>query len=671
MKRPIFPTSPGTALLKGCSRSGHHPFREHNFSIFARCAEAELEICDSSGSDSLARFSLRPEVHKTGDVWHIGVRDLPDEFSYTWRFGSGGAPATCDPLAEHLAGPHLWGQGAVNSASKAPSHTHALVPAETPFDWGEETRPHLSWNQVVLYEVHVRGFTQHPSSATSSGGTFAGLREKLPYLKWLGVTSIELLPIFEFSEIDLQHRDAKSASRVDYWGYSPLHFFAPMRAFANPPTSPRARLELKELVRRAHSLNMEVLLDVVYNHTGEGNEKGPSISLKGLSKEAYYLLDDRNEYLNYSGCGNTLNTNHPATCDLIIASLRHFASEYRIDGFRFDLATLLMRSPENALQERSALLRAIARDPLLSRVKLIAEPWDPSGTYRVGNFPFGDRFRDWNDRFRDDVRRFVNFGRGKGAFATRLCGSQDLFGSREPTSSVNFITCHDGFALRDLVTFSQKRNRENGEENRDGSDNNISCNCGEEGKSVDAGVLQLRDKQMKNFLVALMISQGVPMLLSGDEYGHTKEGNNNSWCQDNSTNWFRWDLLGECSHLLLARHLIALRRTKLPLFERFLTDQNARWHGLMPDNPLWEQEDGCLALTLLGEREELYIAFNFSERSVDFTPPLPQRAHLWALSVDTGKKTPCDFCEIGSERELTEQRVHLVDHSAVLLIAKP
>lgn len=662
----------GTAKIWGYSRQKLERGNWHNFSIFALRQQATLEIRDAEGKQKIGQFNLDPIQNRTGDVWHIAIDDLPDSFSYAWCFDSNPLEMVCDPFAQLLAGEHLWGQGTkLIPESAAPERSFALVSQSREFDWQGDRPPNLPLSQIVLYEAHVRGFTQHETSQSPTRGVFAAFCDKLPYLKWLGVTSIELLPIFEFSEIEYQRNDLNGRPLCNFWGYSTLHFCTLMRAFAYPATSLQARDEFKELVRRAHALDMEIVLDVVYNHTGEGNELGPTLSFKGLARECYYLLNPDNSYTNHTGCGNTFNANHPAGIDLIITSLRHFVIEYHVDGFRFDLCTLLMRTPENRVDECAPVLRAIAQDPVLANVKLIAEPWDPSGTYRVGNFPFGNRFCEWNDRFRDDVRRFVNFGQGKGAFSSRLCGSQDLFHGRAPHNSLNFITCHDGFSLCDLVSYSQKHNEANAEENRDGNNNNVSWNCGVEGPTDEHPIRHLRDKQVRNFLLALILSQGTPMLLSGDEYGHTKGGNNNSWCQDGPMSWFRWDLTQSSSLPRFVRHLIQLRKSTLPLNDYFLDEKNAIWHGSQPNKPLWEKEDGLIALTLQCPTGDLYLAFNASGNAVEFTLPTPKKSQVWALSINTAQVAPADFCEVGSEKIVTSPSLQLEDHSAILLLSKP
>lgn len=665
-----FPLDRGESLPMGLSRYSTQNLQWHNFSIFAPEQSARLEIRDQWGQDVHASLDLDARFHRTGQIWHVAVAKLPPLFSYSWRFGHPLGQSVCDPRAELLAGEHIWGQRHLTSAPPL-LESSALVTPRDEFDWKDDIPPRHLWKELVIYEMHVRGFTQHISSQCAPKGTFQALASKLPYLKWLGVTAIELMPICEFDEGEYRRLNpVTNRSLYNYWGYSTRHFFAPMRAFAEPASSPQARLELKELVRQAHLLDIEVLLDVVYNHTGEGNELGSTVSFKALAEEIYYLKDRQGAFVNHSGCGNTFNANHPIVAELIIDSLRHWVREYRIDGFRFDLATLLMRTPDDQIDERSPLLAQIAGDPLLADVKLIAEPWDPSGVYRVGNFPFGNRFCEWNDRFRDDVRRFLNFGEKKGDFASRLCGSQDLFGARAPHNSINFITCHDGFSLRDLVSFGQKHNEENAEENRDGSKVNISFNFGCEGSTDDPLIKALRERQMKNFLLALMISQGVPLIQSGDEYGQSRGGNNNSWCHDDERNWFGWNLMKSSSLPRFTRQLIALRRDRLPLESGFLTKENVIWHGLEPNRPEWGQEDGLIALTLEAPKGDLFIAFNAQTQRQTLKVPLSPSGRGWHLAVMTSERAPDDIFEEGQEPLFSSKELILQAHSAAILVQR-
>lgn len=658
----------GRALPLGHSLTQVETQPLHNFSIFAPVELIHLEIRDAIAAEVIALYSLDPQQHRTGDVWHIALVKLPDTFTYTWRLGAVDAPPVGDPYAKLLAGEHNWANPKLANP-KLPLMTFALVEPQKAFSWEEDRFPQIPWSQTVLYEVHVRGFTKHSSSLCRAAGSLGAFREKLPYLKWLGITSLELMPIAEFLETEYDRNNPLDGNRLcNFWGYSSLNFFSPMRAFAEPATSTKAQVELKELVRAAHALDMEVLLDVVYNHTGEGNEAGPSFSFKALASSRYYMMSDT-AFQNHTGCGNTLNANDSVVAELIVSSLRHFVCEYHIDGFRFDLATLLMRMPNNEIHELSHVLGAIVQDPILSKVKLIAEPWDPSGVYRVGNFPGGTRFSEWNDRFRDDVRRFINFGTGKGAFGTRLGGSQDLFKEKTPLNSINFITCHDGFCLADLVSYSQKHNEANGEENRDGNNNNNSANCGVEGPSIDPMVCALRTKQMKNFLLALLLSQGVPMILSGDEYGHTKGGNNNSWSQDTDLNWFHWETAGKSILPHFTRHLIELRKKFFSLSTHFLTEQLVTWHGKVPNQPRWDHEDGCIALTLRHSAGEIFLAFNAHANDTTITLPLPIDEGQWALSVNTASNHPEDFFELGSEVPIPAKLLNLKGQSAVLLLS--
>lgn len=661
----------GNALPMGLSRFSMQNSQWHNFSIFAPGQSARLEIRDESAAKILFCTDLSHSENRTGDIWHVAIDQLPPRFTYAWRFDIPLGQLVCDPRAELLANSHVWRQND-NKDSPLFEQTFALVIPDQEFDWKGDIPPRLPWEKLVFYEVHVRGFTQSESSGCIARGTFAALTSKLEYLKWLGVNAIELMPIHEFAEGEYKKTDSTSGEKLcNYWGYSTRHFFTPMRAFANPPISSCARQELKELVRQAHLNGIEIILDVVYNHTGEGDERGPKISFKALAEDAYYLKNSEGKFINHSGCGNTFNANHPIVIDLILASLRHMVTEYRVDGFRFDLATLLMRNQDDSISERSSLLSAIAQDPLLANAKLIAEPWDPSGVYRVGNFPFGNRFSEWNDRFRDDVREFLNFGKGKGKFASRLCGSQDLFSGRSPHNSINFIACHDGFTLKDLVSYSQKHNEVNAENNQDGSNNNYSFNFGCEGPTSDPAIEKRRIQQMKNFLLALFVSQGVPLLLSGDEYGHTRFGNNNSWCHDSEINWFQWNQLKDNELLEFTRQLIALRKERIPLDKHFLTNQNVLWHGKEPNQPRWEQEDGLIAMSLESDRGDLYIAFNASQEKAQLQLPKPDAGKAWQVLAQTSQVA---LNKNGIEKSQTPTFVELLTlepHTSAILTQLP
>ena len=417
-----------------------------------------------------------------------------------------------------------------------------------PFEWDGDRRPRRRWSETIVYELHPRGFTADPSSGAESSGCYEGLIGKIPYLRSLGITAVELLPVQAFSR-SAPPAPVDGSARVNFWGYDPVCFMAPHSGYAHSD----AATELKTLVRAFHDAGIEVILDVVFNHTAEGGTGGPVISLKGLDNAIYYMLDPATGgYLDFTGCGNTVNCGHPVVHSLIIAALRHWVSDYHVDGFRFDLASVLGRGSDGALLSRPPLLDQIAEDPILRDAKLIAEAWDLGGANQLGHFP-GTRWAEWNSRYRDDVRRFWRGDPGMtGAFATRICGSEDLFGDmgETPINSVNLITSHDGFTLADLVSYSRRHNEANGEANRDGPAENFSENNGHEGPCDDPEIAAMRDRQIRNFFVTLLISRGVPMLLGGDECKRSQGGNSNAWCQDNPTSWFDWRLVEENSGLV-------------------------------------------------------------------------------------------------------------------------
>ena len=411
------------------------------------------------------------------------------------------------------------------------------------FDWEGDTALEIPSKDLMIYEAHVRGFTASPTSGVSAPGTFAGLREKIPYLKALGINCLELLPIYEFDEWENNRLHPETGELLlNYWGYSTVGFFAPKAGYAATGGLGMQVDELKNLIKELHRAGIEVMLDVVFNHTAEGDQRGPYISYRGIDNKTYYILTPEGYYYNFSGCGNTLNCNHPVVRNMVLDCLRYWAAEYHIDGFRFDLASILGRDQNGAPLPNPPLLESLAYDPVLSKCKLVAEAWDAGGLYQVGSFPAYGRWAEWNGKYRDSIRKLIKGEEGMlGELSNRLQGSPDLYWYRGPTASLNFITCHDGFTLRDMVTYNDKHNEANGEHNSDGANDNNSWNCGAEGETDDAGINALRDRQLRNAATILFLSRGVPMLLMGDEIGHTQYGNNNSYCHDNEISWINWD----------------------------------------------------------------------------------------------------------------------------------
>src|SRR5438105_874245 len=523
-----------------------------NFAVLSRYASAAwLVLYPLEGDEPLAELLLDPLKNRTGRHWHIQVTGLPAAFRYGWRVdGPKGllhrfdpARTLLDPAATALSDGAVWGE--FREPEPFSTKRRSLF-FRRPFNWREDVPPLVPREDSIIYELHVRGFTCHPTAGVAKPGTFAGLVEKIPYLKWLGVTTVELLPIHEFDESDCTFTNPVTGKRLrNFWGYNSIAFAAPKAAYAASGPEHGQVSEFREMVRAFHEAGLEVFLDVVFNHTGEGDDRGRTYSFRGLDNELYYLLGPDGEYLNFTGVGNTVNCNNAIVRHLLMDCLRYWVADMHVDGLRFDLASVFGRDEKGNVMLEPPVVESIAQDGVLADTKLIAEPWDAAGLYQVGKFPYGRRWSEWNGRYRDDVRRFW---RGEpdtvGVFATRICGSADLYQptGRLPTHSINFITCHDGFTLLDLVSYNKKHNEANGEENRDGLGENFSWNCGVEGSTDDPEVLSLRLRQAKNFIATLLISQGVPMILAGDEFLRTQLGNNNAWCQDNEISWIDWGL---------------------------------------------------------------------------------------------------------------------------------
>lgn len=644
-----------------------------NFAIFAKNLD-HLALAIFHENDLFQPyqiFDLNPLINKTGNVWHLFIQGLPPNAIYGFqvkRKGEEKSMMLLDPYAKAvIAAPH-WIPAEENSY-----HPLGQVIRPEPFDWEGDIHLNIPMKDLVLYEMHVRGFTRDQSSLVAHPGTYLGLIDKIPYLNQLGINAVELMPVHEFDEGEVLLRCPYTGERlVNYFGYSPVNYFAPMSGYATSHEGEKIHREFKEMVKAFHQHGIEVILDVVFNHTAEGNEKGPILSFKGFDRKTYYMIDNQDHYRNYSGCGNTVNSNHPIVIDLIIEALRYWVTEMHVDGFRFDLASIMTRSENGVPLTNPPLVDAIAKDPVLSSTKLIAEAWDAAGLYQVGAFmPKSLRWYEWNGKYRDTVRCFIN-GRSnyKSAFATAICGSQDLYGvGRAPYCSVNFVTAHDGFSLADLVSYNMKHNYGNGEGNRDGFDYNDSWNCGVEGHTSNRKVIALRQRQMRNFFLALMISQGVPMMLMGDEYGHTRDGNNNTWCQDNELNWFLWNKLEENKEFFrYCQNLIALRK-EFSLFRReaFLTEKDIVWHGIYPNNPDWGHDNRFLAFTLkgIGDEPSFYAAFNASADFNTIQLPITPNGKQWHCVVNTENSSPNDFFETPIPIEKSE--IKMIPHSALLL----
>eukprot|EP00897_Mesotaenium_endlicherianum_P008628 jgi/Mesen1/7794/ME000408S06902 len=647
-----------------------------NFALFSQNATG-VSLClylDGRQAAPSQEIKLDAKNNKSGDVWHISVEGLPKsgvlygfrvEGPSGWDQGHRFDPSAVllDPYAPLVDSRRKFGDSSDKFASFLGTYTFD----EKPFDWGEDdpSTPVVAEKDMVVYEMNVRAFTQDESSGLDPEvrGSYRGLIEKIPHLMELGVTSVELLPVFEYDEFEFQLRPNPRDHLVNTWGYSTINFFAPMSRYASGGGGPVAAAnEFKEMVKALHAAGIEVLLDVVYNHTNEADDAFPYLtSFRGIDNAVYYMVD-LNSYVqlsNYAGCGNTMNCNHPVVMQLILDSLRHWVTEYHVDGFRFDLASVLCRGTDGAPLDAPPLIRAIAKDEVLSRCKLISEPWDCAGLYLVGKFPNWDRYASGDPGMKSE-------------FATRISGSADLYhtNNRKPYHSVNFVIAHDGFTLMDLVSYNSKHNEANGEEGRDGSNDNLSWNCGAEGSTDDPEVRGLRLRQMKNFHLVLMISQGTPMMLMGDEYGHSRGGNNNSYGHDSALNHFQWNQLEENRGVIFDffSKAIAFRKSH-PLLGRseFLSDGDVTWHEDQWDNP----ESRFLSFTLhegsLGGGD-IYAAFNAHTYFVDVPLPSPPPGKTWLRVVDTNLPGPDDFVPEGVSG--LGQSYNVAPFSSIMLLAK-
>ncbi len=641
-----------------------------NVSVYAKRASAvELLLFDRVDDDVPARVvDLDTDAHRTGPYWHAFVPGVRAGQVYGFRAHGPWAPERglrfdgdrilLDPYGRGVAVPAGYRRSAGSPGEHGPGDEDAramksVVVDLAAYDWAGDRPLDRPFAETVIYEAHVRGFTAHPSSGVDPErrGTYAGFIEKIPYLVDLGVTAVELLPVSQF--------DAQDApgGRPNYWGYQPVSFFAPHAAYSSRPGAQGAVDEFRDLVKALHRAGLEVILDVVYNHTAEGGDGGPTFAYRGLANDEYYILDsaDRSRYADYSGCGNTLNANEPVVRRLILDSLRSWVSDMHVDGFRFDLASVLSRDEDGNPVPRPPIIWDIETDPVLAGTKLIAEAWDAAGLYQVGSFA-GDRWTEWNGRFRDDVRAFVKSDPGKAwAVGQRLLGSPDIYAhlGREPQKTINFVTCHDGFTLNDVVSYDRKHNEANGEDNRDGNDANVSWNGGVEGPTDDPAIEALRDRQVRNLLALELLAVGVPMLTMGDEVRRTQLGNNNGYCQDSELSWFDWGLVERHAGLhRFARGLITGRGAAQVLFDtpseltlsELLVHARVEWHGTRLGHPDLSDESRSLALSLWSERLALHLILNAYWEPLDFeVPPREAGVDAWRRIVDTTLASPDDF----------------------------
>ena len=640
-----------------------------NFSLFSRSATGvELLLFDRDDDARPARvLRLDPAANLTYHYWHVCVPGVQPGQLYGYRVAGPSNPAhrmrfdpakvLLDPYGRGVVVPQNYSRDAACKAgdNTATAMKSVVVDVHT-YDWEGDTPLQRPSSRTIVYEMHMRGFTRHPSSGVTeqTRGTFAGLIEKIPYLQQLSITAVELLPVFQF--------DAQDAppGKVNYWGYAPVSFFAPHQAYSSRQDPLGPVDEFRDMVKALHRAGIEVILDVVFNHTAEGNHEGPTLSFRGVDNSTYYILEPAGaRYANYTGTGNTLNANHPIVRRMIVDSLRYWVEAMHVDGFRFDLASILTRDASGQPLPNPPVLWDIESDPVQAGTKLIAEAWDAAGLYQVGSF-IGDSWKEWNGRFRDDVRSFFRGEEGVrvvGRLADCLLGSPEVYGheEREAEQSVNFVTCHDGFTLNDLVSYDHKHNEANGEDNRDGANDNRSWNCGVEGPTDDPAVERLRNRQVKNLLTVTLLSLGMPMILMGDEVRRTQLGNNNAYCQDNETSWFDWTLLAQHADihrfvtLLNARRLLRdveheYQRVSL---NQLLQGANKAWHGVKLDQPDWSACSHSLAFSADLQREQMriHLILNAYWEALDFElPPVEQAGgNPWRRWIDTALDSPHDI----------------------------
>ena len=664
-----------------------------NFSLYSRDATGvDLLFFDQEDDPRPSQvISLDPFINRTYHYWHAFVVGARAGQLYGYRVHGPLDPTKgmrfdatkvlLDPYARGIAVPknysRLAAQGEDDNAATA---MKSVIVDTRRYDWEGDAPLRQPSSRTIVYEMHVRGLTQHPSSGVPERirGTYRGVLEKIPYLSDLGISAVELLPVFQFDPQDCP------AGRVNYWGYAPVSFFAPHQAYSSRHNPLSAVDEFRDMVKALHRAGIEVILDVVFNHTAEGDHRGPILSFRGIDNNAYYVLEhDRSRYANYSGTGNTLNTNHPVVRRMIVDSLRHWVEEMHVDGFRFDLASILARDSSGHVMSNSPVLWDIESDPALAGTKIIAEAWDAAGLYQVGSF-LGDSWKEWNGKFRDDVRSFLRGEEGSlQGFADRLLGSHQIYRheDREAEQSVNFVTCHDGFTLNDLVSYNKKHNEANGENNRDGADDNRSWNCGVEGPTDDPEIDRLRNRQVKNFFTVLMLALGLPMFLMGDEVRRTQYGNNNAYCQDNESNWFDWSLVTKRADvhrfvkLLIARRLLrntGPERERMTLTE-LISRANKSWHGVKLNQPDWGHDSHSIAFSVELRREGMfvYVFLNAYWEPLEFQlPPIEEEnGGPWRRWIDTFLDPPQDIVPWQSASLIPEQTYRAGPRSVVVLLA--
>ena len=690
-----------------------------NFAVFSRNAAAiTLIIFESSDKNSrCVEIPLNKKDNKTGNIWHCFIKGLEAGTCYLYRADGPYIPekglrfnrhkTLLDPYAKAVTDLSNWdyskctgfdpnkpGRDLSFSNNDDMKHQPRAIVIDDVFDWQGDSPLNYPLRFSVIYETHVKSLTAHPNSGVEHPGTYRGVIEKIPFFRDLGITSLEFLPLQEFNENEFPRVNPRTGNKLsNFWGYSTVAFFAPKGSYAADKSCGGQVNEFKLMVRELHKAGIEVILDIVFNHTAEGNEQGPTFSFRGFDNSVYYMLSENKRYYqNFSGCGNTVNCNHPIVRTLIMDCLRYWVMEMHVDGFRFDLGSILGRDQSGHIMENPPTLEQIAEDPLLSSTKIIAEAWDAGGAYQVGWFP-GGRWAEWNDMYRDNVRKFWR-GDPKEArhLATRIAGSSDLYlrDGRKPFHSINFITSHDGFTMKDLVSYNGKHNDDNGEDNKDGSNNNLSYNYGTEGHASDPVIKAIRERQIKNFFATLMVSLGTPMILGGDEFARTQKGNNNAYCQDNDISWYDWSLLEKNAGIYrFVKEMIAFRLHH-PGFMRpeFFTGRGGTYKAI-PDISWfnekrnitdWDNTGYYLALRLLGSKadtladrddNDFYIMLNANVEVQSFVLAEPPIKKEWFRAVDTGLSSPNDILTPGKEERLSSQRSYSVKaRSIVILISK-
>ncbi|TWU08719.1 Glycogen debranching enzyme [Symmachiella macrocystis] len=669
-----------------------------NFAVFSKHATGVTLVLFVPGEmEPIAEFPLDPHYNRTGQVWHAFVSGVDVGIQYGYRMQGPHDhihkfdydQVLLDPYARSVSGSSRWGSRHDIDHHHDPLaeggevHGQHSVVVDGEFDWEFDQPLNRPLWETIIYEMHVRGMTANKNSGVKHPGTFKGLIDKIPYLKELGITAIELLPINEFDESGNWRRNPLTGERLfDYWGYNSIAFFAAKAAYASDNGVGAEVNEFKTMVKAMHDSGIEVILDIVFNHTSEGDERGRTLSFRGIDNSVYYMIDPKTgRHYNYSGCGNTMNCNHPVVRDMILDSLRYWVTEMHVDGFRFDLASILGRGQDGSVLPNPPLLERIAADPVLANTKIIAEAWDAGGLYQVGTFPAWGRWAEWNGKFRDDIRSFVKSDAGAVAsLATRLSGSADLYqgSGRAPYHSINFVTSHDGFTMSDLVSYNSKHNESNGERGADGDNDNHSWNCGAEGPTKSAEINKLRRQQVKNMATLLMLSHGVPMLLAGDEFGRTQNGNNNAYCQDNTTSWVDWSLAEKNKELLeFFQRLIQFRRRNAIFQRRTFGDDGITiaWHGMHLNQPDWSWESRSLAMRMFENQgtedsTDIYLIAHAHWEPAAFELPALPSGRKWYRFIDTacGKDA---ITEADCELPLPDQCNYSVfPRSTVLLIAK-